>query len=137
MPVSFYEIAAGSWWEPGTPMMLDIGDLSAILGFFLLLGGALLGLSRFWLKALRRIIKEEIEIATEPIHPNSNGGLSLADVARKTDQMQKDFADLHIYNQETRDILLSVLSSSSAPTQSVEPKKTKVRKMAVVKNPSK
>lgn len=39
------------------------------------------------MKTLRKIINEEVTVATEPIHPHANGGLSLADVARKTDKL--------------------------------------------------
>lgn len=91
----FYLLAAaaeetGNWWEPGTPGFLDVGDLSAVLGFVIALVGAVYGVTRWWMKLMRKMMREEIEIATEPIHPNSNGGLSLADVARRTEHLEKE-----------------------------------------------
>jgi hypothetical protein len=81
---------ASNWWEPGTPGSLDVGDLSAILGFLMAVAGAVYGTTRWWLKLMRTLVREEIEIATEPIHPNSNGGLSLADVARRTSDLDSE-----------------------------------------------
>jgi hypothetical protein len=103
---------AASWWEPGTPNSLDIGDVSAILMFLIALTGAFFGVTRFWLKLLRRIIREEIEVATEPIHPNANGGLSLADVARKTSSLETQISDLHKETSETKDLIIKVLAQA-------------------------
>jgi len=60
---------AGSWWEPGTPNSLDVGDVSAILGLIALACGMLFTISKIWMKLLRTIIREEIVEATAPIHP--------------------------------------------------------------------
>jgi hypothetical protein len=75
------------WWEPGTPGVLDIGDISVFLGALIAFSTVFMMVSRWWMKTLRKIINEELTIATEPIHPNANGGLSLADVARKSDRL--------------------------------------------------
>ena len=75
------------WWEPGTPGILDIGDVSVFLGALIAFSTVFMMVSRWWMKTLRKIINEELTIATEPIHPNANGGLSLADVARKSDKL--------------------------------------------------
>lgn len=128
----FLAAADGSWWEPGTPNFLDIGDVSAILVFLITLTGAFFAVTRFWLKLLRRIIREEIEIATEPIHPNSNGGLSLADVARKTSRLEEQLSEMHKDNLETKDLLIKVLAQSviipdTAP-MAEQPVKRKSRK---------
>jgi len=104
--------SSGNWWEPGTPNYFDVGDLSAILGFFIAFIGASYAATKWWMKALRSVIKEEIEVATKPIHPNSNGGLSLPDVARKADQLEKQMIDLAETTNETRDLLVKVLSQS-------------------------
>lgn len=45
--------------------------------------------SRWFIKSLRKIINEEITVATQPIHPNANGGLSLADVARRAEKLDQ------------------------------------------------
>lgn len=118
--------AAQNWWEPGTPDLFDIGDLSMFLGTLLAFSAVFAGLSRLWMRALRKVIKEEITIATEPIHPNSNGGLSLADVARKTAKLETVVNKISKQNDETRDLLVKVLASSvfipdTAPEE--EPKK--------------
>jgi len=95
----FYLLAAaaeetGNWWEPGTPGFLDVGDLSAVLGFVIALVGAVYGVTRWWMKLMRKMMREEIEIATEPIHPNANGGLSLADVARRTTELDTEMKSM-------------------------------------------
>ena len=108
----FFAAADGSWWEPGTPNFLDIGDVSAVLVFLITLTGAFFAVTRFWLKLLRGIIREEIEKATEPIHPNSNGGLSLADVARKTTRLEEQLVEMRKDDLETKDLLIKVLSQS-------------------------
>jgi hypothetical protein len=123
---------AASWWEPGTPNSLDIGDVSAILMFLIALTGAFFGVTRFWLKLLRRIIREEIEVATQPIHPSANGGLSLADVARKTNQLESQLTDISKDQRETKDLLIKVLAQSviipdTAP-MAEQPVKRKSRK---------
>ena len=104
--------ASGSWWEPGTPNFLDIGDVSAILVFLITLTGAFFAVTRFWLKLLRRIIREEIGEATAPIHPDSNGGLSLADVARKTNRLEEQLTEMQQDGKETKDLLIKVLAQS-------------------------
>lgn len=104
--------ADGSWWEPGTPNFLDIGDVSAILVFLITLTGAFFAVTRFWLKLLRRIIREEIGEATAPIHPDSNGGLSLADVARKTNRLEEQLIEMRQEGLETKDLLIKVLAQS-------------------------
>lgn len=124
---------AMNWWEPATPGILDIGDISVFLGVLLAFSAVFAGISRLWMKSLRVVIKEEIEVATEPIHPASNGGLSLADVARRTEAMEKSIKSMHKYNQETRDLLLKAMTSSvdipeHAPESQVKPKSTRSRK---------
>jgi hypothetical protein len=62
------------------------GQASQVIGFILLLVTTLAGLGRFFIfNPLRR----EIQDATRPIHPSSNGGLSLPDVARKLDKLEQ------------------------------------------------
>jgi len=100
-----------NWWEPATPGILDIGDVGAFLAALLAFAAVFAGVSRWWMKQLRIVIKEEVETATEPIHPSANGGLSLADVARRTEAMEKSIKTMHKYNQETRNILLKALTS--------------------------
>lgn len=110
-----------NWWEPGTPGVLDIGDVSVFLGVLLAFSAILAGISRLWVKALRVVIKEEIQVATEPIHPSSNGGLSLADVARRTQAMEKGMKSMHKYNQETRNLLLKAMTANvQIPEEIVE-----------------
>lgn len=124
---------AMNWWEPATPGILDIGDISVFLGVLLAFSAVFAGISRLWMKSLRVVIKEEISVATEPIHPASNGGLSLADVARRTEAMEKSIKSMHKYNQETRDLLLKAMTSSidipeHSPESQVKPKSTRSRK---------
>lgn len=63
-----------------------VGQASEVIGFILLLVTALGGLGRFLIfNPLRREIKE----ATRQIQIDSNGGLSLPDVARKLDKLEE------------------------------------------------
>ena len=118
-----------NWWEPATPGILDIGDISVFIGVLLAFGAVFAGISRWWMKQLRFVIKEEIETATEPIHPSSNGGLSLADVARRTEAMEKSIKSMHKYNQETRNILLKALTNGiEIPDHAPEEKSSRSRK---------
>lgn len=98
------------WWEPGTVGVLDIGDISVFLGALVAFSTVFMMVSKWWMKALRKVINEEITIATEPIHPSSNGGLSLADVARKTDALEKAVIKIQVQNDETKELLGAVLS---------------------------
>ena len=115
-----YFFSANSWWEPNTPGVVDIGDLTAFLVFFTALAGILIGVSRWWVKLLRGIIRDELLIATEPIHPNSNGGLSLADVARRTTALETKVSEIHDQNVETHklitELMLEIISSSPKAT---------------------
>lgn len=122
-----------NWWEPGTPGVFDIGDLGAFLAVLLAFAAVFAAVSRWWMKSLRVVVKEEIEIATQPIHPQGNGGLSLADVARKTTELEKSLKSMHRYNQETRNILLKALTGSidipeQVPEEEVRAKTTRSRK---------
>jgi hypothetical protein len=101
-----------SWWEPGTPDLFDIGDASVFLGVFLAIIAIYAAIYGRWLKALRRVIKEEVGIATAPIHPDTNGGLSLADVARRTKSLEKTIDRIDERSLETQKLLLRVLSNS-------------------------
>ncbi len=108
--ISAYLLAVTSnWWEPGTPNAFDVGDASAILGLLVASFGVFVGIMRWWLGLLKTIIKEEIEKATEPIHPNGNGGLSLADVARKTNQLEASINTVQEMQCQNRDMLLKLV----------------------------
>jgi hypothetical protein len=100
----------GSWWEPGTPNLLDVGDMSAMLGLLVAFSGVVFGIVRWFTRGIREIVREEIQEATQPIHPDSNGGLSLADVARKTDRLEGTVEAILVHQGETRDLLLRVLA---------------------------
>jgi hypothetical protein len=105
-------IDTANWWEPGTADVLDIGDIAIYLSALIAFAAVVAGTSKVWSKSLRKIVKEEIEIATAPIHPKSNGGLSLADVARKTGDLETSLNKISTQNEETRTILLQVLANS-------------------------
>lgn len=105
-----------NWWEPGTAGVLDIGDISIFLGALVAFTTVFTMISRWWMKALRKVINEEITVATQPIHPHANGGLSLADVARKTDSLEKQIAQIHVQNDETKDLLVKFIAASSVST---------------------
>jgi hypothetical protein len=123
-------MAASNWWEPGTADLFDIGDLSALLGLIALASGMVFGVTRWWLKLMKALVKDEISAATAPIQPGANGGLSLPDVARRTEKLEKQM-DIILDNQmETNQLLIKVLSQSvmipdTPPME--EPKMTRAR----------
>jgi hypothetical protein len=123
-------VAANNWWEPGTANLFDVGDLSALLGLIVLVSGMIFGVSKWWLKLMKAIIKDEISTATAPIQPGANGGLSLPDVARRTEKLEKQM-DIILDNQmQTNQLLVRVLTQSvmipdSPPIE--EPKMTRSR----------
>ena len=66
----------------------DITDVGAILFFAIAAAGAVAGFTRWWTRLVRRIVKEEVAHATQPIQPGyRNGGQSLADVSAKLDRI--------------------------------------------------
>lgn len=89
-------ITAQSWWEPGTDGVLDVGDLAIILGFIVAVVGAATGLSRWWMRQLKKVIHEEVEEFTAPIQPTANGGLSLPDVSRKVDKLEDTIENVKV-----------------------------------------
>lgn len=48
-----------------------------------------MGLGRYWLGSLKRIIHEEVETRTELIQPNSNGGSSLTDISTRVSSLEE------------------------------------------------
>ena len=122
--------AASNWWEPGTANLFDVGDLSAIIGLVVLIGGVVLGVTKWWMSLMKKMMKEEITAATAPIHPSANGGLSLPDVARRTAKLETQM-DIILDNQmETNNLLVKVLSQSVMIPDSppmAEPKMTRSR----------
>lgn len=105
----FYFVSAANWWEPGTDGQLDVGDLAAILAFTIAVVGAVTGLSRWWMRSLRSIIREEIEEFTAPIQPHANGGLSLPDVSRKVDTLEQAIIGLKASSDDTREMLVKFI----------------------------
>ena len=112
-----------NWWDPNTSGSLDIGDLSTILFFLIGLVTAGVGVIRWWMRQFKKIIKEEITQATLPIQPTANGGLSLPDVARKVDCLEKVLDEVKKENLETRDIILQVLVDKEIKSR--KPRSTK------------
>jgi len=106
-----------SWWEPGTQGALDIGDLSAILIFLITLATTFMGINRYSMRKLKQVISSEITTATAPIHPSANGGLSLPDVARRLEKVEKVLDEVQLQNLETRDIILQVLVDKEVKTK--------------------
>lgn len=83
-------------------MFSALSQATQVIGFTIVLITALGGLGRFFIfNPLRR----EIQDATRQIQKDANGGLSLPDVARKLDKMERrhDAADAKI------DLILQIL----------------------------
>lgn len=120
-----FELLSQSWFEPGTDNAFDVGDMAIILGFAVSVVASATGLSRWWLRQLRKTIHDEIEEYTMPIQPTANGGLSLPDVARKVEGMEfsvnrliednskieKSIEDLRHENRDTWGLMIKHLSN--------------------------
>jgi hypothetical protein len=89
-----FELLSQSWWEPNSQGQVDVGDLAVILAFIVAVIGAVTGLGRWWLKQLRKTIKEEVIEYTKPIQPTANGGYSLPDISRRVEKLEYTLADL-------------------------------------------
>lgn len=130
----FSQGPTSNWWEPGSAGIFDVGDLAAIFAFILAVVGAAMGLSRWWMKQLKKVIHEEVEEFTAPIQPTANGGLSLPDVARKvekldntienvkidlredTERLEKSIDELKSENRETWGLLIKHLMKNDKDT---------------------
>jgi len=69
---------------------MDILGSEVYLEFFLTIAavlGVIIGATRYANKKLEDKISQEIKEATRPIHPLTNGGVSLADLHRKIDKI--------------------------------------------------
>jgi hypothetical protein len=109
LSVLLAQATSPSWWEPGTPNFLDVGDMSAVFAFTLAVLGALSAVIKKAIKTLRAMIKEEISIATAPIHPSSNGGLSLPDVARRTKYLEEKMDMIYEMQQKNNKLYTMVV----------------------------
>lgn len=122
--------ADANWWEPGTANLFDIGDLSAFLGLIVLASGMVFGVTKWWMKVMKTIVRDEISAATAPIQPGANGGLSLPDVARRTEKLEKQMDIILDTQTEMNGLLIKVISQSvmipDTPA-AVEPKMTRSR----------
>lgn len=108
-PMFEFVSAASNWWEPGQDGTLDIGDISAIFMFFLAVVGAVTALSKWWLKQLRFMIRDQVEEFTKPIQPTANGGKSLPDIANKVETLEQTLLELTKTTAETRQMLVDYI----------------------------
>ena len=84
-------------------MFSALSQATQVLGFILVLVTAIGGLGRFFIfNPLRREIKD----ATRQIQKDANGGLSLPDVARKLDKMERRQDDVEV----KIDLILTLLN---------------------------
>jgi phosphoglycerate-specific signal transduction histidine kinase len=109
LSVLLAQATSPSWWEPGTPNFLDVGDMSAVFAFALAILGALSAVIKRAIKTLRAMIREEISVATAPIHPSSNGGLSLPDVARRTRHLEEKMNMIYEMQQKNNKLYTMVV----------------------------
>jgi hypothetical protein len=110
--VSHLILSSSNWWEPGTSGIFDIGDLAAFFGLLIAGSTVVFGVTRWWMKLMRKMMVEEIGRATTQIQPTANGGLSLPDVARKTDALEKKVNEMHKDQIETKELIIKVLASA-------------------------
>lgn len=97
---------SNNWWEPASAG-LDIGDATAILIFIITLAGSIKSITKWWMKQVRAVMRDEIQKATAPIQPGANGGLSLPDVARKVSEMEITLTQMKADNLELKDLLVT------------------------------
>lgn len=126
--------AANNWWEPGTPNIFDIGDMAAFFGLLIAGSTVVFGVTRWWMKLMRKMVREELSVATAQIQPTANGGLSLPDIARRTEKLEQSMNNLCKNQEETRELLVKVLAAAviipdapPSPTSTVEEPKHRSR----------
>lgn len=126
--------AANNWWEPGTPNIFDIGDMAAFFGLLIAGSTVVFGITRWWMKLMRKMVREELSVATAQIQPTANGGLSLPDIARRTEKLEQSMNNLCKNQEETRELLVKVLAAAviipdapPSPTSTVEEPKHRSR----------
>lgn len=112
MDILSVSVVAANWWEPGTPNIFDIGDMAAFFGLLIAGSTVVFGITRWWMKLMRKMVKEELSVATAQIQPTANGGLSLPDVARKTDKLEQRMDELCKSQEETKELLIKVLAAA-------------------------
>lgn len=116
-------ILSASWWEPGSPDTLDIGDITAILVLFITIGTVWRILTKWWAKELQRMIRENVaEIVqefTKTIQPNANGGNSLPDVVKELKTVKKSVVEVNDRVNSTQNLFLMYLAER-AGTKSKE-----------------
>lgn len=123
-----------NWWEPGTPNVFDIGDMAAFFGLLIAGSTVVFGVTRWWMKIMRKMVREELTTATAQIQPHANGGLSLPDIARRTEKLENQMNNLCKTQEETKDLLIKVLAAAviipdapPSPTSTVEEPKHRSR----------
>lgn len=120
----FFQILAASWWEPGSTDMLDVGDVSAILIFLIALVGAWRGLTKWWAKELRTMVREiVVDVVgeyTKPIQPDGNGGYSLPDVVKELRDVKASVVEVARVASDTKTTFYEYLAQRAAVTATNE-----------------
>lgn len=105
-------VASSNWWEPGTPNLFDIGDMAAFFGLVIAASTVVFGVTRWWMRLMTKMVRAELSAATAQIQPHANGGLSLPDVARRTEKLEQQMTELCKFQQETKELIVKALASA-------------------------
>lgn len=105
-------VASSNWWEPGTPNLFDIGDMAAFFGLLIAASTVVFGVTRWWMRLMTKMVRAELSAATAQIQPHANGGLSLPDVARRTEKLEQQMTELCKFQQETKELIVKALASA-------------------------
>jgi predicted transcriptional regulator len=92
-------------WE----VILELGKYAAAIAAILALAGMVF--NKLVYKPLVKLIKEQ----TYPLQPNSNGGKSLPDVAKKINYLDKRIDSLEESHDEIKETLNSILELVTKP----------------------
>lgn len=104
--------------------MLDVGDVSAILIFLIALVGAWRGLTKWWARELRTMVREiVVDVVgeyTKPIQPDANGGYSLPDLAKELQNVNATIVEVARVAHDTRTTFYEYLAQRAAVTATNE-----------------
>lgn len=108
--------------------------MAAFFGLLIAGSTVVFGITRWWMKLMRHMVREELSTATAPIQPHANGGLSLPDIARRTEKLETQMDNLCQTQAETKDLLVKVLAAAviipdapPSPTSTPEEPKHRTR----------
>lgn len=86
--------------------------MAAFFGLVIAASTVVFGVTRWWMRLMTKMVRAELSAATAQIQPHANGGLSLPDVARRTEKLEQQMTELCKFQQETKELIVKALASA-------------------------